>query len=123
MGPGDLLFVRVGHPERRQEMGPWEAAAARAGLHPQAMEVLAQRQVALLGSDGNNDTAPSFAEGVDFPAHVLAVRALGLPLLDYLALEDLAAACHATGRWTFLSVIAPLRLPTGTGSPVKIVLF
>src|SRR5260370_34805803 len=63
VGPGDLLFVRVGHPERRQEMGPWEAAAARAGLHPQAMEVLAQRQVALLGSDGNNDTAPSFADG------------------------------------------------------------
>ncbi|HXL17335.1 MAG TPA: hypothetical protein VN961_07440 [Streptosporangiaceae bacterium] len=50
--------------------------------------------------------------------------ALGLPLLDYLALEDLAAACHATGRRTFLSVIAPLRLPTGTGSPVyPIVLF
>jgi hypothetical protein len=47
------------------------------------------------------------------------VRRQPRPLLDYLALEDLAAACHATGRWTFLSVIAPLRLPTGTGLPVN----
>ena len=54
---------------------------------------------------------PSFAEGVDFPVHVLAVRALGLPLLDYLALEDLAAACHATGRWTFLRVVTLAKTP------------
>jgi hypothetical protein len=31
----------------------------------------------------------------------------------------LAAACAAAGRWSFLCVIAPLRLPTGTGSPVN----
>lgn len=100
-------------------MGPWDAAAARAGLHPEAVDFLARRQVALLGSDGNSDTAPSITEGVDFPVHVLAIRALGLPLLDYLALEDLTAACHATGRWSFLCVVAPLRLTTGTGSPVN----
>ena len=47
--------------------------------------------------------------------HVLAVNALGLHLLDYLQFTDLAAA----GRWSFLCVIAPLRLPTGTGSPVN----
>lgn len=119
LGTGDLLFVRVGHRLRRRELGPWDAAAARAGLHPQAMEVLAQRQVALLGSDGNSDTAPSIAEGVDFPVHVLAIRALGLPLLDYLDLENLATACRSLGRWSFLCVVAPLRLPTGTGSPIN----
>jgi hypothetical protein len=26
---------------------------------------------------------------------------------------------NPTGRWSFLCVIAPLRLPTGTGSPVN----
>jgi kynurenine formamidase len=40
-------------------------------------------------------------------------------LLDYLALEDLVRLCEATAHWTFLCVIAPLRLPTGTGSPVN----
>ncbi len=33
-GKGDILFVRVGHRRRRNERGPWDAAAARAGLHP-----------------------------------------------------------------------------------------
>ena len=119
VGAGDLLFIRVGHRKRRQSIGPWDAAAARAGLHPHAMELVAERQVALLGSDGNNDTAPSIAEGVDFPVHVLAIRALGLPLLDYLDLENLATTCNYLGRWSFLCVIAPLRLPAGTGSPIN----
>jgi kynurenine formamidase len=116
---GDILLIRVGHRLRRATLGPWDAATARAGLHPSVMELLADRRIAVLGSDGNNDTAPSAAAGVDFPVHVLALRALGLMLLDYLQLEDLAAACEAAGRWSFLCVIAPLRLPLGTGSPVN----
>jgi kynurenine formamidase len=119
VGPGDLLFVRVGHRRRREELGPWNAAAARAGLHPQAMEYLAERRVAALGSDGNSDTAPSAVDGVDFPVHVLAINAMGLHLLDYLQLDDLLGVCQAAGRWSFLCVIAPLRLSGGTGSPVN----
>jgi kynurenine formamidase len=116
---GDLLFVGVGHRRRRSMLGPWDAAASRAGLHPTAMELLAERRIAVLGSDGNNDTAPSAADGADFPVHVLALRALGLPLLDYLQFEDLAPMCESAGRWSFLCVIAPLWLPMGTGSPVN----
>jgi kynurenine formamidase len=119
VGPGDLLFVRVGHRERREELGPWDAAAARTGLDPYAMEYLAERQVAALGSDGNNDTAPSVVDGVDFPIHVLAINALGLHLLDYLQFHDLLGVCREAGRWSFLCTIAPLRLPGGTGSPVN----
>jgi hypothetical protein len=51
---------------------------ARAGLHPAALEYLADRKIGLLGSDGNNDTAPSMVQGVDFPVHVLAIVGLGL---------------------------------------------
>jgi kynurenine formamidase len=116
---GDLLFVRVGHSRRRAELGPWNAADARAGLHPTAMEFLAERRVSVLGSDGNNDTAPSATEGVDFPVHVLAINAMGLHLLDYLRFEDLADGCQQDDRWSFLCVIAPLRLPAATGSPVN----
>ena len=101
------------------EQGPWDAAAARAGLHPTVLPLLAERQIAALGSDGNNDTAPSAAEGVDFPVHVLAVNALGMHLLDYLQFAELAPLCAEIGRWSFLCMIAPLRLPTGTGSPVN----
>jgi len=83
------------------------------------LPVLAERQIAVLGGDGNNDTAPSPVDGVDFPVHVLAVNALGLHLMDYLQFTALASGCAEVGRWSFLSVVAPLRLPTGTGSPVN----
>jgi kynurenine formamidase len=119
VGPGDLLFVRVGHRLRRNQLGPWDVARSRAGLHPRAMEFLAERQVAVLGCDSNSDTAPSIVEGVAFPVHVLAITALGMHLLDYLQLDDLQSLCDAAGRWSFLAVIAPLRLPGGTGSPVN----
>jgi kynurenine formamidase len=119
VGPGDLLFVRVGHRMRRNELGAWDVAASRAGLHPRAMEFVAERQVAVLGSDSNSDTAPSTVEGVAFPVHVLAIQALGMLLLDYLQFDDLIFHCEAAGRWSFLCVIAPLRLPGGTGSPVN----
>jgi kynurenine formamidase len=118
-GRGDILLVRVGHQQRRTARGPWNAAAARAGLHPGVVPMLAERQIAVLGSDGNSDTAPSVTDGVDFPVHVLAINALGLMMLDYLQLGDLVPACERAGRWSFLCLIAPLRLPTGTGSPVN----
>jgi kynurenine formamidase len=119
VGQGDVLFVRVGHSRRRKELGAWDAARARSGLHPTALEFVAERRVAVLGSDGNNDTAPSTTEGVDFPVHVLAVNALGMHLLDYLQFEELTSLCEEQERWTFLTVIAPLRLPAATGSPVN----
>ncbi len=116
---GDLLFVRVGHRARRRSLGPWDAAEARAGLHPAALELLAERRIAVLGSDGNNDTAPSAAEGVDFPVHVLAINAMGMHLLDYLEFDALVGLCEELRRWSFLCVVAPLRLTAGTGSPVN----
>ena len=84
-----------------------------------ALPYLAERRIAVLGSDGNNDTAASAVEGVDFPVHVLAINALGMHLLDYLQLEELASLCEQADCWSFLCVIAPLRLPRGTGSPVN----
>jgi kynurenine formamidase len=119
VGRGDIVCVRVGHRRRRNEQGPWDAAQSRAGLHPNVLPVLAERQIAVLGGDGNNDTAPSPVDGVDFPVHVLAVNALGLHLIDYMQFIALASTCAEVGRWSFLCVIAPLRLPTGTGSPVN----
>ena len=80
---------------------------------------MAERRVSLLGSDSNNDCAPSSVEGVAFPVHVLAIHAMGLHLLDYLQLEDLLQVCEQLNRWSFLCVVAPLRLPDATGSPVN----
>lgn len=119
VGAGDILLINTGHARRLGELGPWDTAHAKAGLHPSAMSFMAERAVAALGSDGNSDTAPSTTEGVDFPIHVLAINAMGIHLLDYLQFEDLRAACEHRERWEFLLVTAPLRITGGTGSPVN----
>jgi kynurenine formamidase len=116
---GDILLVRTGHGHRLAELGPWNTPKAKAGLHPTALRFVAERQVAVLGADGNSDTAPSSTEGVDFPIHVLAITAMGVHLLDYLQLGQLRRACQDAGRWEFLFVAVPLRITGGTGSPLN----
>jgi kynurenine formamidase len=119
VGSGDILLVRTGHTLRQAEHEPWDTGKAKSGLHPTTASFLAEREVAALGSDGNNDTAPSTTEGVGFPIHVLAINAMGVHLLDYLQFEDLVRHCKAERRWEFLFVVAPLRVVGGTGSPVN----
>lgn len=119
VGAGDILLVRTGHSRRLTELGPRDTREAKAGLHPTAALFLADRRIAALGSDGNNDTAPSSTEGVAFPIHVLAINAMGVHLLDYLQFEDVASRCEALDRWEFLFVAAPLRIVGGTGSPLN----
>jgi kynurenine formamidase len=119
VGEGDILLIRTGHARRLDELGPWDTASSKAGLHPNCAEFLADRRVSALGCDGNSDTAPSITEGVGFPIHVLALTAMGVHLLDYLVFEELAAACEREGRWEFLFVGAPLRIGGGTGSPLN----
>ncbi len=119
VGEGDILLVRTGHVRRLSELGPWDTDSARAGLHPTAALFLAERRIAALGSDGNNDTAPSTTEGIGFPIHALTLNAMGVHLLDYLQFEDLVTACERAGRWEFLFVAAPLRVVGGTGSPLN----
>ena len=116
---GDILLVRTGHARRQAEHEPWDTPKSKAGLHPTAARFLAERGVAVLGSDGNNDTAPSTTEGIAFPIHVLAINAMGIHLLDYLQFEDLVPRCEAAGRWEFLFAAAPLRIVRGTGSPLN----
>jgi kynurenine formamidase len=119
VGEGDILLVRTGHATRLDELGPWDVGSSKAGLHPSCAPFLAERRVAALGCDSNSDTAPSITEGVGFPIHVLALTAMGIHLLDYLHLRELAGACEEAGRWEFLFVAAPLRIAGGTGSPLN----
>lgn len=116
---GDVVIVRTGHRRRRSELGAWDPSNHSAGLAPDSMEWLHATDVCVLGGDGDSDSRPSAVEGVESPIHALALAAMGLPLIDNMNLEDLADACAAAGRWEFLFVMAPLRIPGGTGSPVN----
>ncbi|MFF4850904.1 cyclase family protein [Streptomyces sp. NPDC001194] len=116
---GCAVLLRSGRFRRSRELGPWDSGAASAGFHVDALPLLAERAVALLGGDGDSDLRPSPVDGVHSPVHALAVAAMGVPLLDNLDLEALSAACAEAGRHEFMLVVAPLDVPGGTGSPVN----
>lgn len=115
----DAVLVRTGHHRRRASTGPWDSGASSAGLHVDAMRLLGDRRPALLGSDGDSDVRPSPTPGIHSPIHVLAITAMGIPLLDNLELEALSLLAADEGRYEFLFVVAPLNVPAGTGSPVN----
>ncbi|MBW8795701.1 MAG: cyclase family protein [Streptomyces sp.] len=116
---GDAVLLRSGRTRRSRELGAWDPGTACAGLHVDAVPVLAERGIALLGGDGDSDVRPSPVDGVHSPVHALVVAAMGVPLLDNLDLEALSAATARAGRYEFLLVVAPLNIPGGTGSPVN----
>ncbi|RXZ67151.1 cyclase family protein [Agromyces albus] len=119
IGAADAVLLRTGHKRRRNELGAWDSSNLSAGLHASAMPLLAEREIALLGSDGDSDVRPSPVPGVHSPVHILAITALGVPLIDNLDLEALSDAAREEHRYEFLFVVAPLNVPAGTGSPVN----
>jgi kynurenine formamidase len=119
IGHGDAVLLRSGHFRRRAALGAWNPDTASAGFHVDAMPLLAEREIALLGADGDSDVRPSPVAGLHSPVHALAITAMGVPLLDNLDLEKLSGACAQAGRYEFLLVVTPLNIPGGTGSPVN----
>jgi Predicted metal-dependent hydrolase len=57
--------------------------------------------------------------GVALPLHCALMRNLGVALTEIAWLDDLARACAADNRWSFLYAAAPLKVVNGTGAPVN----
>lgn len=114
--PGDVVLIRTGRWERRKKLGPFIPSA---GLHASCAPWLHRHDVAVLGSDGASDVAPSGVAGVTMPIHLLAVGSMGMPILDNLDLDQLAEIAANHHRWVFLFTVAPEPVPGGTGSPVN----
>jgi kynurenine formamidase len=118
VGPGDILLVAWGRDARSTaHSGAFDGMA---GLHPECLPWLHEREIAVLGSDGISDPLPGI--GIDewpFPIHQVGITAIGLHLVDNMALAELGERCAAGGRWEFLFTMAPLRIERGTGCPVN----
>ncbi|HYA53884.1 MAG TPA: cyclase family protein, partial [Streptosporangiaceae bacterium] len=122
IGEGDIFVFRTGHHRRRLELGPWKndpppGGEGKAGLHVDTVPWMHERRIAAFLPDGDGEAVPSTVEGMIYPIHPLQIVAMGMLASDSLQFEDLAAACEAEGRWEFMVVGLPLRLPGGTGSP------
>jgi kynurenine formamidase len=117
---GDIFVYRTGHHRRRLELGPWDNGPdgeGKAGLHVDTVPWMHERGVAAFLPDGDGEAIPSSVEGMTYPLHPLQIVAMGMLTADSLQLEDLAQACEEEGRFDFMVVGLPLRLPGGTGSP------
>ena len=119
---GDLVLISTGRDPLRRARGSSFSglASGMAGLDPECLEWLAEREPAVLGSDGISDRLPFQADpSWPFPIHQIAITAMGLHLIDAMDLEALSARCLEWSRWTFMVVVSILRIPGGTASPVN----
>ena len=122
IGAGDILLVATGRDATRAAEGAWVPWHGLAGLHPECIPWLHDRDIAVLGADGVSDGLPGLGlEGWFMPVHQCALVAMGVHLLDNLRLDRLSAACAAAERWEFQFTVAPLHVDGGTGSPVNAV--
>lgn len=117
IGSGDVLLLRTGR--WVAQPAPEADSAAITGLHGSVATWLKARDVAVIGSDAISDVMPSGMETLATPLHELVLVGMGMPILDNLDLEALAAISAREKRTTFLFTAAPLRIEGGTGSPLN----
>jgi kynurenine formamidase len=114
---GDAIFVRTGMERMEAELGEQDIYP-RAGLHAECVEWMHNRQVSVYGGDCI-EKLPYPSESFTSAVHMIVLASMGLPILDWPALTELAATCERLGRWDYLLTTAPLRLPGGTASPIN----
>jgi kynurenine formamidase len=120
--PGDAVLVHTGWPTMYAE-DPAAYGTRQPGLGASAALYLAERDVALVGSDntaveawcGHDDKALADPRWGHSQIHIPFLRNLGIYLLEKL---DLAALAN-DGVASFLFALAPLNIVGGTGSPVN----
>ncbi len=111
---GDAVLVRTGYLQRWLGRGHVDIGWQQPGLGLSAGEFLVDHDVAAVGADNSAVEAIPFDDNQFMGLHMALLRGAGMPLIEHLALEDLAA----DGVHEFLFVCTPLPVPGATGSPV-----
>jgi len=121
VGTGDILMVGCGRDALRTAQGSLNPMRdGMAGLHPDCLPWLHEREIAVLGSDGISDPMPGLGiRRWPFPVHQIGIVGIGLHLIDNMALGELATRCIERNRWEFLFTMTSLRIQGGTGCPVN----
>ncbi|MEO6043433.1 MAG: cyclase family protein [Tepidiformaceae bacterium] len=77
-------------------------------------------EIPALGSDTvTGEQSVSSISGARLPLHAALLTNLGIPFMELLWLDDLAAACAKDGRYDFFFAASPLKIHGATGSPIN----
>jgi kynurenine formamidase len=112
---GDVVLVRTGYGSLWDQPEQYLRAAGVSGA---GSRWLAERKVKAVGADNVawDVVGPTDPElGVTLPGHVLLLVRAGIPIIENLNLEELAAA----RVYEFGFVCLPLKMRGATGSPVR----
>jgi kynurenine formamidase len=117
VGSGDAVFVRTGMERMEAELGEQDTYP-RAGLHAECAEWMHNRQASVYGGDCI-EKLPYPSERFTSAIHMIVLASMGLPILDWPALTELAKTCERLNRWEYLLTTAPWRLQGATSSPIN----
>jgi kynurenine formamidase len=110
---GDAVLIRTGW-MANSPAKPNDLPLEHPGIGASAVDWLAENDIALTGADTIAYERVPAADGSFSPLHVRLLRELGLPIMELLDLERLAAGRHTQ----FCLMVSPLKIQGGTGSPV-----
>lgn len=113
IGPGDALLLRT----KRPGVEPRPEDFGAAGYDPALIPFFRERDISLLGADIPQEGGA--IPGLLIPIHTFTIVALGMNLLDNLALHELAETAGRLNRYEFMLTVEPLRVERGAGSPVN----
>jgi kynurenine formamidase len=117
VGSGDAVFVRTGMERMEAELGEQDTYP-RAGLHAECAEWMHTRQASVYGGDCI-EKLPYPSERFTSAIHMIVLASMGLPILDWPSLTELAKTCERLNRWEYLLTTAPWRLQGATSSPIN----
>jgi kynurenine formamidase len=112
---GDVVLVRTGYGALWSDPDEYLRAA---GVSAAGSRWLIDKKVAAVGADNMAFDVMGSADPelkVTLPGHVLLLVRAGIPIIENLNLEELAAA----GVGEFVFVCLPLKMRGATGSPVR----
>ncbi|MCU1569950.1 MAG: metal-dependent hydrolase [Naasia sp.] len=120
----DVLLLRTGWLSRFYDVPRDEFYAdwSEPGLtySPETVAWFQQMEIPSLVTDLIGNEATHYPGSVvEIPLHSALMRNLGVVFTEVCWLEELADACAADGRWTFLYTAAPLKVVGGSGAPVN----
>jgi kynurenine formamidase len=119
--PGDALLLRTGNLGRARRDGGWDRFTFddEPGLGLAALPWIHEHAISAIGTDTwAFEVLPNSSE-IFLPVHAAGIVHMGLLLGELFALDALADACEADGRYDFLLSAPPLPLVGSVGGPVN----